>query len=69
MSGQDNTEGTEQLTAAQRRVVVRPRLFSAITALAEDRETDVTEEVNRAVREMLEREGRWPTSSDKGHDA
>lgn len=54
--------------AAQRRVVIRPRLHRELENLANDRETDITEEVNRAVREMLEREGRWPPRSDRRND-
>lgn len=52
--------------AYQRRVLIRPRLYAAIEELAADRETDVAEEANRAVRELLEREGRWPPKSDDG---
>lgn len=39
---------------------IRPRLAQQLEDLAERRETDVTTEVNRAVREMLEREHLWP---------
>lgn len=55
--------------AAARRVVIRPRLHRAVEVLATDRETDITEEVNRAVREMLEREGRWPPPPEQKNDA
>lgn len=48
----------------KRRVLLRPRHFAALEALAKEKETDVAEEANRAVREMLEREGRWPPKSD-----
>lgn len=42
---------------------VRVRLAFALDRLARKRHTDFTEELNRAVREMLEREGMWPLST------
>lgn len=55
----------DTLPAHKRRVLLRPRHFAALEKLAEEKETDVAEEANRAVREMLEREGRWPKSDTK----
>ncbi len=42
---------------------VRERLAVQLDLVAAERDTDFTEEVNRAVREMLEREGKWPPKS------
>lgn len=39
---------------------VRGPLAEALEELADDNSTDFTEELNRAVREYLVREGRWP---------
>jgi len=47
-------------TVGERRLVVKAPLFLVLKKLAEDRVTDPTDEMNRAVREMLEREGLWP---------
>lgn len=41
---------------------VRGPLAVQVEILANRNSTDATEEVNRAVREMLEREGLWPPS-------
>ncbi len=43
-----------------RMVRVKEALAAQVDLLVERRATDLTEEVNRAVREMLEREGLWP---------
>jgi hypothetical protein len=40
---------------------IRIPLAKELEALAQERSTDFTEEANRAVRELLEREGRWPS--------
>lgn len=45
--------------AHARRVLLRPRTYELLERYCEERETDLAEEVNRAIREMLEREGRW----------
>lgn len=44
---------------------VRGRLSRQLELLCERNQTDFTEEVNRAVREMLEREGLWPPPGEK----
>jgi hypothetical protein len=43
---------------------VREPLALQLVALSERRATDFTEELNRAVRELLEREGLWPLKSE-----
>lgn len=43
-----------------RMVRVREALAEVLDRLAEQNASDITEEVNRAVREMLQREGWWP---------
>jgi len=43
-----------------RKFKVRKQLLGPLDALAERKATDVTELVNQAVRELLEREGLWP---------
>ncbi len=43
-----------------RKVAVRPPLASVLDGLAEEWATDVTEIVNRFIRESLERRGMWP---------
>jgi len=43
-----------------RMVRVRQQLADQLEILADRRATDITEEVNRAVRELLERENLWP---------
>ena len=43
-----------------RKFKVRPQLLPPLDELAERKATDVTELVNQAVRELLEREGLWP---------
>lgn len=55
------SEGTpETTTSAQRRIVIRPGLFTGVRLLVARNESDPTEEVNRAVREYLERNHLWP---------
>jgi hypothetical protein len=49
-----------QIPVGERRLVIRPRLFAELKKLAHDNETTPTDEMNRAIREMLERESRWP---------
>lgn len=44
----------------RRTVGLRERLAAQLQILCERNATDLTEETNRAVREMLEREGLWP---------
>lgn len=39
---------------------VRQRLARLMQQVSEEHDTDFTEEVNRAVREYLERLGKWP---------
>ena len=53
-------EPAEELPPHKRRVLVRPRLFVALEAYAAERDSDVAAELNRALLEMLQREGRWP---------
>ncbi|AMV30093.1 hypothetical protein VT84_37210 [Gemmata sp. SH-PL17] len=43
-----------------RKFKVRPQLLIGLDVLAERKATDVTELVNTAVRELLEKEGLWP---------
>jgi hypothetical protein len=53
-------------TAAQRRIVIRPGLFTGVRLLVARNESDPTEEVNRAVREYLERNQLWPLPQTGG---
>lgn len=46
-----------------RQIRVRQALLSALDALAERNATSPPEETNRAIRELLEREGFWPPKS------
>lgn len=57
---------SDDIPIGERRLVVRPRLFAILRELAYERETTPTDEMNRAVREMLEREGRWPPKPTEG---
>lgn len=41
---------------------IRRPFLPLLQKLAESHATDITDEVNRAVREMLERAGLWPKS-------
>lgn len=43
-----------------RMVRIRERLAAQLDLIARRNETSVTDEVNRAVRELLQREGLWP---------
>ncbi len=43
---------------------IRGRIADQLQRLVDRNETDFTGEVNRAVREMLEREHLWPPSDD-----
>lgn len=43
---------------------IRPRYARQLQALADRRGTDFTEELNRAVRELLEREKLWPPDGE-----
>ena len=47
-----------------RQMRVRGPLAAGLDVLAQRRATDSTEELNRAVRELLEREGLWPPRED-----
>lgn len=47
---------------------VKETLAKKLDLLAERRATDFTAEVNRAVRELLEREGLWPPPSRHNSD-
>jgi hypothetical protein len=51
--------------AHQRRVLLRPRIFDQAEKLAKNQEADIAEVVNRAVRELLEREGMWPPKTEE----
>jgi hypothetical protein len=53
-------EKDDEVPLHKRRVLVRPRLFLALEAYAAERDSDTAAELNRAVLEMLQREGRWP---------
>ncbi len=44
---------------------IRAQLARQLVRLAERRATDPTEEANRAVRELLEREGLWPSEQSR----
>ncbi len=48
-----------------RMVRVRESLAAQLDLVAEENATDLTEEVNRAIREMLVREGKWPPPPKK----
>ncbi len=47
----------------RRIVFLKERLAIQLDALADANASDLMQEVNRAVREMLEREGKWPPKS------
>ena len=46
-------------------VRIKETLAQLVDVVAERRATDVTDEVNRAVRELLEREGLWPPPANR----
>jgi hypothetical protein len=46
-------------------VRIRLALFDAALALGKRNETSATTEINRAVRELLAREGLWPPKKDE----
>ncbi len=46
-----------------RMVRIRQKLVESLERVIDRRASDLTEEVNRAVREMLERENLWPPES------
>jgi hypothetical protein len=50
----------KEATGDNRKFRVRPQLLFLLDQLAERKATDVTELVNQAVRELLEREWLWP---------
>lgn len=54
----------ESRPSHKRRVLLRPRIFDALERMAARDEAELAELANRAVREMLEREGLWPPKSD-----
>ncbi len=60
-SNQQNGTGNDR-HKPHRMVRLRERLAAILDKLAEQNATSVTEEMNRAVREMLQREGLWPQS-------
>ncbi len=47
-------------------VRINPRIIEVIDDLAQENATDRTEEVNRAIRETLKREGKWPPARSGG---
>lgn len=49
-----------------RQIRLNLRLSIQLEKVAERNATNVTQEVNRAVREMLTREGLWPPAPDEG---
>ncbi|HEY1189624.1 MAG TPA: hypothetical protein VGE74_18400 [Gemmata sp.] len=57
--------GKDSKTNENRKFKVRPQLLTKLDALAERKATDVTELVNQAVRELLEREGFWPPKPEE----
>ncbi len=59
MAKQDSKSSNEN-----RKFKVRPQLLTCLDSLAVRKATDVTELVNQAVRELLEREGLWPPKAD-----
>lgn len=59
----------EAVPPSRRRVLIRPRLWDVLEAFCRDRESDAASEVNRALREMFEREGRWPIPFPKRDSA
>jgi hypothetical protein len=56
----DETDDRKDRHKPAKYIRVKERLAAQLAVLAEIRATDVTEEVNRAVRELLEREKLWP---------
>lgn len=63
-----NSKNSSELPAHKRRVLIRPRLFTALEVLAKRNESELAELANTAIREMLQREGLWPPTSGKGED-
>jgi hypothetical protein len=68
MAKQDQPEQSAEKPAHARRVLLRPRIFEQVEQMAERDEADIAEIVNRAVRELLEREKLWPPPSGKSND-
>ena len=63
MARKKSNESATDRHKPSRLVRVREKLAVQHELLAERRATDVTEEVNRAVRELLEREELWPPAT------
>lgn len=64
ISGMGKKKAASDRHKPSRMVRIRKSLAEQIDAIVEKNASDFTEEVNRAVREYLERAGQWPPKSD-----
>jgi hypothetical protein len=54
----------DRIPVHKRRILIRPRTFESLQRLAMRDEVEISELVNRAIRELLQREGEWPPKED-----
>ncbi len=65
MSDRKPSKSRDRRVTPKRMIRVHETLCSLLQKVADRRLTDLTAEVERAVRELLEREGLWPPTPDK----